>query len=192
MVVEEAHGAKMEEQFVQQMKLLREVQRISQGDLASRMANAGWEYWRQTTVSRVEKFERTVRLAEAVDIAKILGLPLAGMLTVSEEVQNQNIGAAERRRDLDDWVGRLNESMASFMAQLEQFRTTLNQANAPDQDDAVRAAIQQIVGTPTGPDSFRMARAAQEAPEESARLRTQDADDDRTKEEARDGINPEA
>jgi transcriptional regulator with XRE-family HTH domain len=190
MDVEKARGAEMEKQFVQQMKLLREVQRISQGELASRMVNAGWEYWRQTTVSRVEKFERTVRLAEAHDIAKILGMSPAGMLTVSEEVQNQNIGAAERRRDLDDWVGRLNGSMSTLMALLEEFRTTLREGLvapvvaeasadlAPDQDDSPSLAIQ-------------LGRAAEAVAEDYARQRQQD-DDDLTKAEARDAINPEA
>ncbi|RAX44897.1 hypothetical protein DQ354_12335 [Arthrobacter sp. AQ5-06] len=128
MVVEKAQGAQIEEQFIQQMKLLREVQRISQVELAARMVNAGWDYWRQTTVSRVEKFERIVRLGEAHDIAQILGISLAGMLALDKEAQNQNIRAEVLRRDLDDWVGRLNGSVASFMEQLEQFQTTLNQA----------------------------------------------------------------
>lgn len=136
MVVEKAQGAAIETQFVHHMKLLREMQRISQGDLAARMVNAGWEYWRQTTVSRVEKFERTVRLGEAHDIAKILGLPLAEMMTVSEEAQNQSLQAAERRRDLDDSVSRLSESMASFTAHLEQFRTILHRANTVEEESA--------------------------------------------------------
>lgn len=198
MVVGRPQGAQMEEQFVQQMKLLRETQRISQGDLASRMVSAGWEYWRQTTVSRVEKFERTVRLAEAHDIAKILGLSLAGMLSLNEEVQGQNIDAAKRRRDLDDMVGRLNESTAAFMAQLEQFRTTLHHqtssrqeelgapvaaktaaAPVPDQDNEARKTIQQLE------------RAAKDLLGESARLE-HDGNDDSRRAEAHSGIDPEA
>lgn len=130
MVVEKAQGAQIEEQFIRQMKLLREVQRISQVELAARMVNAGWDYWRQTTVSRVEKFERIVRLGEAHDIAKILGINLPEMLALDAEAQNQNIRAEVLRRDLEAGVGRLHESMASFTAHLEQFRTALHRANA--------------------------------------------------------------
>jgi transcriptional regulator with XRE-family HTH domain len=172
MVVGKAQGAEMEEQFVRRMKVLREVQRISQGDMAARMVHAGWEYWRQTTVSRVEKFERNVRLAEAHDIAHILGLPLAEMLTLSDEVQNQSLGAAERRRELDDWIGRLDESIATFTAQLEQFRTTLHQEDTPQEG--------------------RKAPLARAGEESTRVLRIQYRDDDLTKAEVRDGINPEA
>lgn len=161
----------METRFVRQMKLLREVQRISQGEMAARMVYAGWEYWRQTTVSRVEKRERTVRLAEAHDIAKILGLPLPEMLSMDEEAQNQSLEAAERRRDLEDWVGRLDESVASFTANLEEFRTALHRANTPQEGQKAP-----------------LARAAEEP---DRVLRTQYRDD-LTEVEVRDGINPEA
>lgn len=163
MVAEKAQGAQIEEQFIRQMKLLREVQRISQVELAARMVNAGWDYWRQTTVSRVEKFERIVRLGEAQDIARILGISLAGMLASDRETHDQNIRAEVLRRELDDWVGRFNGNVASLMEQLEQFQTTLNQAG--NQQLAAADVVERI--RPAA-DTGRSDRA-----------------------EVRDGINPE-
>lgn len=45
----------------------------SQAEVASAMRNAGWK-WAQNTVSAIEAGERPLRLAEARDLAKILGM----------------------------------------------------------------------------------------------------------------------
>src|SRR5688572_30629402 len=52
---------------------------ISQKEMAARMRDAGWK-WSQATVWSVEKGERPLRLAEAVDLGDILQVPFVALL----------------------------------------------------------------------------------------------------------------
>lgn len=62
-----------ESQFVENVQRLRELKGWSQGELARRMADEGWDGFHQTTISRIEKGQRPVRLAEARTLASVLG-----------------------------------------------------------------------------------------------------------------------
>lgn len=75
-----AYGADDEANFIKNMQILREQQGISQGEFARRMQEEGWTSFHQTTVSRIEKGERPVRLGEARGIAKILGTITSQMI----------------------------------------------------------------------------------------------------------------
>lgn len=66
-----------ERNFATNMRLRREELGWSQGELSRRMREAGWSNFHQTTVSRIEKHERPIRLSEAGAIARVLEIPLA-------------------------------------------------------------------------------------------------------------------
>lgn len=72
-------GSDDESWFIENMKTLRERKGWSQGELARRVSDLGWEGFHQTTISRVEKGERPVRLAEARGIAAALDATVAQM-----------------------------------------------------------------------------------------------------------------
>ena len=76
----EAYGADDEANFIRNMQILREQHGWSQGELARRMQAEGWTSFHQTTVSRIEKGERPVRLGEARGIAKVLGTITSQMI----------------------------------------------------------------------------------------------------------------
>jgi transcriptional regulator with XRE-family HTH domain len=97
----EPRGAVEEANFIANMKELREAQGWSQGELAKRMRDAGWSGFHQTTISRIEKGERPVRLGEARGIADALGT-LVGPMLLADEI-------GERWRELDEAVARLRE-----------------------------------------------------------------------------------
>lgn len=63
------------------MTRLRENLGYSQNQLATELNQAGLEDFYQTTVSRIEKGERAVRLNEALIIARVLGSSIDYMLT---------------------------------------------------------------------------------------------------------------
>ena len=65
-----------ERNFATNMRLRREELGWSQGELARQMQGAGWANFHQTTISRIEKHERPIRLSEAGAIAKVLQTPL--------------------------------------------------------------------------------------------------------------------
>lgn len=69
-----------EAQFVENVQRLREAKGWSQGELARRMADEGWDGFHQTTISRIEKGQRPVRLAEARSLAVVLGSQV-GLMT---------------------------------------------------------------------------------------------------------------
>lgn len=78
-------SAQKELNFVRNMKRLREAQGLTQGQLAARMTKEfGWEGFHQTTISRIEKRERPVRLSEAGGIAGALGVDMWQMLLPDE------------------------------------------------------------------------------------------------------------
>ncbi|MGO3392601.1 helix-turn-helix domain-containing protein [Glutamicibacter arilaitensis] len=75
------NSAQNELNFIRNMKRIREAQGLSQGQFAARMTKEfGWDGFHQTTISRIEKGERPVRLGEAAGIAEALGVEVWKML----------------------------------------------------------------------------------------------------------------
>ncbi len=74
-----------EARFVDNVRRRREARGWSQGDLARRMQEAGWRNFHQTTVSRIEKGERPIRLGEAKALAEVLDVTLEVLLRPSRE-----------------------------------------------------------------------------------------------------------
>ncbi|WP_374230355.1 helix-turn-helix domain-containing protein [Rhodococcus sp. ARC_M12] len=66
--------------FAQRMQELRERLGISQSSLVARLREDGWPKVHQTTISRIEKGERPVRLGEARAIAAALRVPLSRLV----------------------------------------------------------------------------------------------------------------
>lgn len=69
--------------FREALNSLRKEQDMSQGELARRMVEEGWEHFNQATVSRIEKGTRPVRLGEARALARVLGTEVGYMLSDS-------------------------------------------------------------------------------------------------------------
>lgn len=67
--------------FAENMREWREARGISQAELAQRLTGLGHAGIHQTTIARMERGNRVVRLSEAESIAKILGATI-GMLTM--------------------------------------------------------------------------------------------------------------
>ena len=66
--------------FAKNMLARREGKGISQADLVKMLRDNGWSSVHQTTISRIEKGERQVRLGEARVIAEALGVELTQLL----------------------------------------------------------------------------------------------------------------
>ncbi|MFC9518558.1 helix-turn-helix domain-containing protein [Nocardiaceae bacterium NPDC056970] len=69
-----------DDRFAENMKLLREQRGWSQGEMARQMQRAGWGTFHQTTISRIEKGDRPVRVGEAGAIAEVLGASLGRLI----------------------------------------------------------------------------------------------------------------
>lgn len=89
-----------EQRFAESVRTLRERNGWSQGELARQMAALGWENYSQMTVRRTEKSERPIRLAEALDLARLFSVGLGQMtsgLSGGAEVHSRLLDA---RREL--------------------------------------------------------------------------------------------
>lgn len=73
-----------EARFIDSVKRIREKKGWSQGELARYLGDTGTEGFHQTTISRIEKGERPVRLGEARAIARVFGSTVEQM-TMSAE-----------------------------------------------------------------------------------------------------------
>lgn len=74
-----------DERFAASVKRLREEKGWSQGELARRMSEAGFEGFHQTTISRIEKNERPVRIGEARGLAKVFDTLVGIMIAPAEQ-----------------------------------------------------------------------------------------------------------
>lgn len=135
----EPSGMAGEKQFGNAVRQLRESLGMSQGRMAMKMIEAGWVKFYQTTISRIEKNERPVRLGEALAMAEILGVSLdvlaggdpsaamasaAGRHTLEREVR-------ESRRALELLAGELSKietQLAAVATRHEAARNALNAA----------------------------------------------------------------
>lgn len=128
-------GAEEEARFVAAVKRMREEHGWSQGELAKRMADSGWEGFHQTTISRIEKGERPVRLGEARGLAKALGGLVGHMILPSEE--SKAIRNLEVQVSVTEEAARQLAGAAEELLQLKaQLRHELNEALNVTIDDS--------------------------------------------------------
>lgn len=87
-----------EKRFVENLQAARRRLGWSQGELARRMVAEGWDTYSQMTVSRTEKGERPIRLAEARDLAKVLGTTVDEMTSDVDATLERLVQARDRLR----------------------------------------------------------------------------------------------
>lgn len=137
-----------DERFAANVKALREERGWSQGELASRLRDAGLESFHPTTVVRMEKGERLVRLGEARVIADVLGTLVGVMVAPGRE----GLVAQSLMERVNDFAIARNalEDAASMLALERQIlQRELNEVTASDYeewaDDDLRARIGTVV-----------------------------------------------
>lgn len=99
-------GDEDEKAFIRSMKRLREDRGWTQADLAREMTDLGWSGMYQTTISRMEKGERPVRIGEARGLAKVFGVTV-GMMIAQPESSKPVEALKNSVLKLDDVRGRL-------------------------------------------------------------------------------------
>jgi len=85
MAGEERHRAEQAQWFGENVRKNRGRKQMSQADLAREMTARGWQ-WHQSTVYKVEHGTRRTEAFEVVDLAEILGLPMANLFWPPGEV----------------------------------------------------------------------------------------------------------
>ncbi|SER80239.1 Helix-turn-helix domain-containing protein [Pedococcus cremeus] len=141
-MTEQGAGHRDEERFTANLRRLREAKGWSQNELATRMRGRGWESFRQTTVSRLEKGEQSVRIGEARALADLLGVTVDDMaLTESAEAQ----AIAELRAAIEECTKALDriDTYGQYLpqAQADVRRLIATTPNAPADLRAVAQSV---------------------------------------------------
>lgn len=101
------------------LRLLREERGWSQAELATAMERGGAGMY-QTTISRIEKGERPVRLGEALGFSRVLQVPLASLIASPHQT-----GLFAQLTRAAQQVQRLSMELARNVAETSQARTVL-------------------------------------------------------------------
>lgn len=123
------------------VRSLREAQGLSQGGLADRLREAGWTSARQTTVSRIEKGEQTVKAGELVVLARVLNTDVEALV----------LGAADRRAASAAWAELADAARAEraatwrVSAALDKLRAASTPAVLDGMDDQGRERVQAVL-----------------------------------------------
>ena len=113
--------------FAQRMQQIREGRGISQSALVDKLRDNGWSKVHQTTVSRIEKGERPVRLGEARAIAAALGVPLSRLVEpdpasfVSAELTRQSAAVYNTFFELTEKAHEVLRLQAQLRKALDRF-----------------------------------------------------------------------
>lgn len=140
--------------FAESMRLLREGRGWSQGEMARRLTAAGLNGMHQTTVSRLEKGDRPVRLGEATVIAHVLGASLEDMTAPPGIVQTM-ADLSGRLADLRRAGLAVGSTVDQYLHAKSLLRLALHEAEA-----ASGAAAPQ--GLEAGRRLFLLSRAREE------------------------------
>ncbi|MFI2702871.1 helix-turn-helix transcriptional regulator [Cellulosimicrobium composti] len=157
--------------FAESVKRLRERKGWSQGELARRLQDVGWENFHQTTVSRIEKGERPVRLSEARALANALDS------SVGDMVQSGELG--ELRRDLAKLIrdarksdSRVRESARQFLEEQAAITELLRLAEAK----SLTEGLADLVDAATKIEGWTLAEAVELAEDAYAKTVQQGED----------------
>jgi transcriptional regulator with XRE-family HTH domain len=141
-------GAEEEAHFIAAVKRIREEQGWSQGELAKRMADSGWEGFHQTTISRIEKGERPVRLGEARGLAKALGALVGQMILPAEEskaLRDLELAVASVERSASDLASSANDLLGNQTALQYELKEALEVTVDDSADDWVNERYTSVI-----------------------------------------------
>lgn len=105
-------GEQAEDLFVKNMIRFRDKRDVTQGGLANMLQASGLRGMYQTTLSRIEKRERALKLHEAFAIARVLGSSIEQMLRPTETYE-----AVQNVLKVHAELGEITSTMVSAMQQ---------------------------------------------------------------------------
>ena len=130
MMNQQPHRASTDDaNFAANMRFMREQRGWSQGDFARRLTQEGLDGFHQTTVSRIEKMERPVRLGEARGIARVLGTTLEEMVEAARDVKIAN-DLEECYRDVRRQGWRIGAAVEDYLESQGKLARALDRARA--------------------------------------------------------------
>lgn len=126
--------------------LCRTTLATSQAELAAQMTARGWS-WTQSTVSAIEHGERTLKLAEAHDLADLLEVPLHVLTRppAYAQIERHVMDLVRRRDELVVAIDRYEDERMAARAKLDEVRPDLEQKSIGLFEAYVGLTAQRIV-----------------------------------------------
>lgn len=181
-----------DEHFAMNVRRLRESLGWSQGELAKRMRDAGWDAFHQTTVSRIEKGERPVKIGEGRALARVLGSRVVIMIEPPEDVavmQDLALSSDEVRGwryTLGDAAGNYEEARDRLRSRVAAAERLLSE-RPPLREEGLQSVLEDMIRLARGASA---ATAREVVAEALHRLEPFEATEPRW--ETLDGEHPEA
>ncbi|OBA93710.1 hypothetical protein A5668_10665 [Mycolicibacterium fortuitum] len=107
-----------ERRFGEALRSWRQERGWSQEDIADRLRRQGFEM-HQTTVAKIERGARPLRIAEAAALVEVFELPIIAILGI-EATADHRSGPSDRRRELDEARKRLDYSRKNLHSVAQQ------------------------------------------------------------------------
>lgn len=122
--------------FADRMRAERIRAGLSQNELARRLSEAAGYVVDGSSVTRMETRRRGVRLVEAVVIADVLGVPLAGLLTDESALENRMDEIRFALADAEAALGSAAEEVSRRQGTVDELREQLDdlQRQADDEE----------------------------------------------------------
>lgn len=123
------------------MTRLREANGMSQAELVQKLRTNGWTNVHPTTISRIEKGERPVRLSEATRIARILGQDVSLMMRrpsqagVADEAERYAALVCESYNQISEGVFTLLRRRFVFRNRLNELKEVAERENDPELEE---------------------------------------------------------
>lgn len=117
--------------FIRNFRRLRTEQGLRQSDVAEKLQEWGWGYFTQTTLSRLEKGDRPLRLGEARALARVVHRSVSELVSPSRDVavlDSLGSQAREAERSIDN----LAEAYERVLIQRRKLKKMIAIAEALD------------------------------------------------------------
>lgn len=133
-----------DERFAASVKRLREEKGWSQGELAKRMNRAGFDGFHQTTISRIEKGDRPVRIGEARALARALGTLVGIMIAPTEEwkILDNFAKEVQELKVADSGVGR---AVVDYMHQRVMVEKAWRELDELDEPEWLEEGLRELL-----------------------------------------------
>ena len=144
--------------FAASVKRLREREGWSQGELARRMVSSGRDGFHQTTVSRIEKNERPVRIGEAISLAEIFDTTVVDMTAPTNEARAVDKLSRELSyiRANEDALG---EAVLRYMHSQTSLRYALKDVDSVIADNPEVPPTKRPLGFARGESEYYLSRS---------------------------------
>lgn len=138
---------KLEARVSGAVQRLRTERGWSQAELAEKMRERGFTKFHPTTISRIEKGDRPVRIAEALGLARVLGTSVARMMVPTEDakVLDQLFAAVDDHTAVENAIFDGFEKWILYKAMVHELASRAIEIDLRGLEESEQAAVRRVL-----------------------------------------------